>query len=246
MVSLFFIDAKGETMTLKIASRWMAVLGALLLAVPVNAAEEPALKTQKEKVSYGIGVDIARNFKLQGIDFDADILMQGFKDQSSGRKLLMSEDDMRAALTAYQGELMQKRAQLIKAVADENKKVGDAFLAENKTKEGVVTLPSGLQYKILKEGNGRKPTDADTVECNYRGTLINGTEFDSSYRTGKPATFKVTGLIAGWTEALKLMPAGSKWQLFIPPPLAYGERGTGRDIGPNATLIFELELFSIK
>jgi FKBP-type peptidyl-prolyl cis-trans isomerase FklB len=189
---------------------------------------------------------MARNFKLQGIEFDADILMKGFRDQSSGGKLLMTEEDMRATLNAYQGEMMQKRAQAMKAAGEENKKIGDAFLAENKKKEGVVALPSGLQYKILKAGDGRKPTDADMVECHYRGLLINGTEFDSSYRTGKPATFKVTGLIAGWTEALKLMPAGSKWQLFIPPQLAYGERGAGRDIGPNATLTFELELLSVK
>jgi FKBP-type peptidyl-prolyl cis-trans isomerase len=245
----YILLSEGEMMTLmtlKTASRWMAVLGVLLLAVPVNAADEPAFKTQKEKVSYGIGVDMARNFKLQGIEFDADSLMQGFKDQSSGGKLLMSEDDMRATLTAYQSEMMQKRAQAMKAAGEENKKIGDAFLAENKMREGVVVLPSGLQYKILKAGDGRKPTDADTVECNYRGVLINGTEFDSSYRTGKPATFKVTGLIAGWTEALKLMPAGSKWQLFVPPQLAYGERGASRDIGPNATLIFELELLSVK
>ena len=226
--------------------KWIAGLGILLLTAQVSAGEPPVLKTQKEKVSYGIGVDMSRNFKQQGIEFDADILMKGFKDQSSGGKLLMTEDDIRATLNAYQSEMMQKRAQAMKAAAEENKKIGEAFLAENGKKEGVVTLPSGLQYKILKTGDGRKPTEADTVECNYRGTLINGTEFDSSYRTGKPATFKVTGLIAGWTEALKLMPAGSKWQLFIPPQLAYGERGAGGAIGPNATLIFELELLSIK
>ena len=233
-------------MTLKIALKWMAVLGTFLLAAPVNAAETPALKTQKEKISYGIGVDMARNFKQQGIEFDSDILIKGFMDQSSGGKLLMTEDDIRATLNAYQSEIMQKRAQAMKAAAEENKKIGDAFLAENKKKEGVVALPSGLQYKILKAGDGRKPTDADMIECNYRGVLINGTEFDSSYRTGKPATLKVTGLIPGWTEALKLMPVGSKWQLFIPPQLAYGERGAGRYIGPNATLIFELDLIAVK
>jgi FKBP-type peptidyl-prolyl cis-trans isomerase FklB len=129
--------------------------------------------------------------------------------------------------------------------AADNKKEGDAFLAENMKKEGVMALPSGLQYKILKAGSGKMPTDADTVECNYRGTFINGTEFDSSYRTGKPATLKVKGVIPGWQEALKLMPVGSKWQLFIPPQLAYGERGSG-PIGPNATLIFDLELLAIK
>lgn len=229
-------------MTLK----WMAVLGILLLAAPVGAGEPPAFKTQKEKISYGIGVDMSRNFKQQGLEFDAEALLKGFRDESSGGKLLMTEEDIRATLSAYQNELLQKRAQAMRTAAAENKKMGDLFLAENKTKEGVVTLPSGLQYKILKAGDGRKPTEADSVECNYRGTLINGTEFDNSSRTGKPAIFKVTGLIAGWTEALKLMPVGSKWQLFIPPQLAYGEQGAGRVVGPNATLLFELELLSIK
>lgn len=229
-----------------VSFKWMAVFGVLLLAVPAGAGEAPALKTQKEKISYGIGVDMAKNFKLQGIEFDADILIKGFQDQSSGGKLLMTDEEIRATLNAYQSEIMRKRAQARKAAADENKKTGDAFLAENKNKEGVVTLPSGLQYKILKAGDGRRPTEADTVECNYRGVLINGTEFDSSYRTGNPVTLKVAGLIPGWTEALRLMPVGSKWQLFIPPQLAYGERGAGRDIGPNATLIFELDLVAVK
>jgi FKBP-type peptidyl-prolyl cis-trans isomerase FklB len=129
---------------------------------------------------------------------------------------------------------------------DANKKEGDAFLAANKTKEGVVTLPSGLQYKILQEGTGPKPTASDTVVCNYRGTLLNGTEFDSSYKRGQPATFAVGQVIHGWTEALQLMTVGSKWQLFIPPDLAYGPRGAGNDIGPNATLVFEVELVSIQ
>jgi len=233
-------------MTRKMIMSITALIGILLLVAQVNAQEAPALKTQKDKISYGIGVDMSRNFRQQGIEFDADSLIKGFKDENSGGKLLMTEEDIRATLSAYQAELMSKRVQAMKIAAEENKKIGEAFLAENKTKEGVVTLPSGLQYKILKAGDGRKPTGADTVECNYRGSLINGTEFDSSYRTGKPAIFKVTGLISGWTEALKLMPAGSKWQLFIPPQLAYGERGAGGAIGPNATLIFELELLSVK
>jgi FKBP-type peptidyl-prolyl cis-trans isomerase FklB len=130
--------------------------------------------------------------------------------------------------------------------AEDNRKAGESFLAENKKKEGVVTLPSGLQYKVLKAGDGKKPTDADTVECHYRGTLINGTEFDSSYLTGQPATFKIAGVIPGWREALKLMPVGSKWQLFVPSQLAYGARGKGGSIGPNAALIFEVELLAIK
>jgi FKBP-type peptidyl-prolyl cis-trans isomerase len=230
----------------KMKLKWIAVLGILLFAAQVSAGEPPALSTQKAKVSYGIGVDVARNFMRLGIEIDLEILIKGLRDGLSGEKLLINEADLRAAMNAYQAELKERMLQAMKVAMEENKKKGDAFLAENKTKEGVVTLPSGLQYKILTAGDGRKPTDADMVECNYRGTLIDGTEFDSSYRTGKPATFKVTGLIAGWTEALKLMTVGSKWQLFIPPQLAYGERGASREIGPNATLIFELELLSIK
>lgn len=233
-------------MKLRIIIKYAVFASILLFVTQANAAETPELKTPKEKISYGIGVDMSRNFKKQGVDFDAEALLKGFRDDSSGKKLLMTEEDMRATLTAYQQELMQKRVQVLRAAAEENKKQGEAFLAENGKKEGVTTLASGLQYKILKVGDGKIPTEADTVECNYRGMLINGTEFDSSHRTGKPATFKVTGLIAGWTEALKLMPAGSTWQLFIPPQLAYGERGAGNVIGPNATLIFELELLSIK
>jgi FKBP-type peptidyl-prolyl cis-trans isomerase FklB len=171
--------------------------------------------------------------------------MKGMQDAHSGGKLLLSDEDIRIGIEKYQVAVKQKRSKMMIKAAEDNRKEGEAYLAENKKKDGVVTLPSGLQYKILKAGDGKKPTDADTVECNYRGTFINGTEFDSSSRTGKPATFKVTGVIPGWTEALKLMPVGSKWQLFVPYQLAYGSRGSGR-IGPNATLIFEVELLAIK
>lgn len=239
-------------MTLK----WMAVVAVALLSIPASAGETPApkaraeqtpiLKAQTDKVSYSIGVDVARNFQRQGIEVDVDLLMKGFKDALSGGKLLMTEDDVRATLNAYRTELMQKQAQAMTKAAEENKKVGEVFLAENNKKDGVVTLPSGLQYKVLKMGDGKKPTATDTVECNYRGTLIDGTEFDSSYRTGKPAAFQVSGVIRGWTEALQLMPVGSKWQLVIPPDLAYGAHGAGSQIGPNATLIFEVELLAIK
>ena len=228
-------------MTLK----WMAFLVVVIPAAQVGGEETIALKTQKDKVSYGIGVSTARNFKHQGVEVDLDIAVRGLRDELSGKKLLMSEEELRTTLNEYQKELRQKYAMAMRKAADANKKEGEAFLAENKKKEGVVTLPSGLQYKILKEGNGKKPTEADTVECRYRGTFINGTEFDSTNRTGQPAIFKVTGIIPGWREALKIMPVGSKWQLFIPPQLAYGERGSG-PIGPNATLIFDLELLAIK
>jgi FKBP-type peptidyl-prolyl cis-trans isomerase FklB len=212
-----------------------------------SPAGNSALKTEKDKVSYAIGMNVGANFKRQGIDVDPNLFMQGIKDATSGGKTLLTEDEERAVLTQYQGELRAKMQEEAKQAAETNKKAGEEFLAANKSKEGVVTLPSGLQYKILKEGNGPKPTASDTVECNYRGTLINGTEFDSSYKRGQPAKFPVTGVIKGWTEALQLMPVGSKWQLFIPSDLAYGERGTpGGEIGPNSTLIFEVELLGIE
>ena len=233
-------------MRMKMTLKWILVLSVALFAVQASAADTPQLKTQKDKISYGIGVDVARNFKRLGVDIDLDILVKGLRDGMAGEKLLMTDDDLRATMSAYLEELKQKQMLAMKAVAEENKKTGDAFLAENKKKQGVVTLPSGLQYKILKKGTGKTPVETDTVECQYRGTLIDGKEFDSSYRTGQKATFKVSGVIAGWREALKLMPVGSKWQLFIPPELAYGPMGASRDIGPNATLIFEVELTAIK
>lgn len=228
-------------------SKCMAVLVVVgLMATQVNAAQAPLLKTQKEKVSYGIGVDVAKSLKQQSIEVNVEAMVRGLRDALAGGKLLMTEDEVQATMSKFQTELRQKQIQGTKTASTGNKKEGAAFLAKNKTKQGVVTLPSGLQYKILKAGNGKKPIGSDTVECNYRGTLINGTEFDSSYRRGQAASFPVSGVIPGWTEALKLMPVGSKWQLFIPPQLAYGAQGTGRDIGPDATLIFEVELLSIK
>jgi FKBP-type peptidyl-prolyl cis-trans isomerase len=226
--------------------KWITVLGVLLFAAQVNAAETEVFKTHQEKMSYGLGVDMARNLTRIGIEFDADIVMKGFKDELSGGKLIMTDQDLRAIMSTYYEEVTRKREQAMRSAAEENRKMGEAFLAENKTKDGVVTLPSGLQYKILKAGSGRTPTDADTIECTYRATLVNGTEIDSSERTGQPATFKIRGLIAGWGEALRLMPVGSKWQLFIPPELAYGERGAARNIGPNTTVILEVELIAIK
>lgn len=229
---------------------WIMVSGVVLLTVQVSAQETPILKTEREKVSYAIGVDVVRNFQQQGIEVDLDLVSKGMKDALSGEKLLMTEEEFRATMSAFrtqvrrQADLKRKQGQT-PAMAAENKKAGDVFLTENKTKEGVVTLPSGLQYKILKAGEGKKPTEADTVECHYTGTLINGSEFDSSYRRGEPVTFKVTSVIPGWREALKLMPVGSKWQIFIPPELAYGTRESGR-IPANSTLIFEVELLAVK
>ena len=226
--------------------KWMALSGLGLLAAQVNAEETSILKTHKDKVSYAIGVDLARNFQRLGVEVDPDLLVKAWRDVFSGRKLILTEEELRGTINAYQTELRQRQVQDRRLAAHDNKKEGDDFLAENKKREGVVALPNGLQYKIIKEGDGRKPSDADTVEVYYRGTLINGTEFDSSQRGGQPATFKVTGVIPGWKEALKLMSVGSRWLIFIPPELAYGARGAGRDIGPNATLIFDLELLTIK
>jgi FKBP-type peptidyl-prolyl cis-trans isomerase len=204
------------------------------------------LNTQKDKISYAVGMNIGTNLHRQSLDVDPAILLQGLKDGLAGNKPLLTEEEARTLLTQLQEDLRKQQAEKAQQMGAANKTEGETFLAANKNKEGVVTLPSGLQYKILKAGTGPKPTASDSVVCNYRGTLVNGTEFDSSYKRGQPATFPVNGVIKGWTEALQLMPVGSKWQLFIPAQLAYGERGAGPDIGPNATLIFEIELLSIQ
>jgi FKBP-type peptidyl-prolyl cis-trans isomerase FklB len=224
----------------------IAALGILFLASQVSAEENLVLKNQKDKVSYIIGMEIGKNFKKQSIDIDPDILTKGIKDAISGGKPLLTEQEIQENMVTFQKEMMAKQEELAKKLGENNKKEGEAFLAENKKKDGVKTLPSGLQYKVTKAGTGKKPKLTDTVTTQYRGTLIDGTEFDSSYRRGQPVSFPVTGVIPGWTEALQLMEEGAKWQLFIPPNLAYGERGAGRDIGPNATLIFEIELVSIQ
>jgi UDP-GlcNAc:undecaprenyl-phosphate/decaprenyl-phosphate GlcNAc-1-phosphate transferase len=223
--------------------QWLAMLGMVLLTA--QCAQEPTeLKSEKDKVNYGIGVSLGKSFKQQEMEVDAGMVTKGLKDELAGKKLLMSEDELRKTMTAYQQELRQKQMQARKVATEENKKSGEAFLAENKKKEGVVTLPNGLQYQILKAGEGRKPTTADTVEVRYRGTLINGKEFDNS--GSETRTFKLGQIIPGWREALQLMPVGSKWRVVIPAELAYGERGMGQAIMPNSTLIFEMELVAIK
>jgi FKBP-type peptidyl-prolyl cis-trans isomerase FklB len=227
-------------------SALIGIWGLLILAAPVLAAENSQLKSQKEKVSYSIGINVGNNIKQIPGDIDLDILMKGFKDALSGAKPVLSEEEMRTVMTAFQKEMSAKQAEMMKSQGEKNKKDGEAFLAENKKKEGVKTLPSGLQYKVIKEGTGKSPKATDKVSTHYQGTLINGTEFDSSIKRGTPAEFPVNGVIPGWTEALQLMKVGSKWQLFVPSKLAYNEKGAGPLIGPNAVLIFTVELLAIK
>lgn len=222
------------------------VTAMMLMAVQVQAKEVQQLDTHNDRVSYGIGVDMARNLKKQGIDANLEMVIKGMRDAASGAKLLMSDAEMQKSLADYQKELVGKQAQLRVLAAEKNKRLGDAYLKKNMKTDGVVTLPSGLQYKIIKAGSGAKPTENDNVTCRYRGTLIDGTEFDSSEMLGYPVTFNVKdSVVSGWAEALKLMPSGSKWQVVIPPELAYGEKGAGRDIGPNATLLYEIELIAV-
>ncbi len=216
-------------------------------STPATAAAPSPLKNEEEKLSYAVGMNLGLNFRQQAIEIDPQLISQGLRDALAGGKTLMTEDEMSAVLRQFQTELRAKAEERRKLLPEANRKDGEAFLAANKTKPGVVTLPSGLQYKVLTEGSGPKPGLEDTVVCNYRGSLIDGTEFDSSTKHGGPATFPVKGVIKGWTEALQLMSVGSKWQLFIPPDLAYGEAGAaGGAIGPNATLVFEVELVSIR
>jgi len=214
-----------------------------------TAGQTPAaltLATPKDKLSYSIGMNIGKSLKRDNVDVDPAIVLRGLRDVLGGGNLLMNDQEAQSILTNLQTDLRKKQEQEMQQVGETNKKEGDAFLTANKIKDGVVALPSGLQYKILQEGTGPKPTAADTVTVNYRGTLINGTEFDSSYKRGQPASFPVGGIIKGWTEALLLMPVGSKWQLFIPADLAYGSRQASPAIGPNSTLVFEVELLSIQ
>ncbi|MGA8869993.1 MAG: FKBP-type peptidyl-prolyl cis-trans isomerase [Candidatus Acidiferrales bacterium] len=211
---------------------------------PKNAPG-PALTTDKEKQSYALGMNIARGISRQGADVDAAAMARGLRDTLSGAKPLLTDDEAEAELKQLQDVVKAKQDAELQKMGDANMKEGQEFLAANKTKDGVVALPSGLQYKIITPGTGPKPTADDTVVCNYSGTFLNGTEFDSSYKRGKPAEFPLKGVIKGWTEALQLMPVGSKWQLFIPSALAYGPQGRG-PIPPNSTLIFQVELISIK
>jgi FKBP-type peptidyl-prolyl cis-trans isomerase FklB len=243
---------------------WQIVLVLFLFAAWARAQEEPGeipppeeptaaeagpapkLETLRDKASYAIGVDIGTNLKQGSIDVDVEILSRGIADALAGPDRLLTDDEIQEAMTVFQEELRTKRAERAEELAAENKEEGKAFLAANGKKKGVKTTKSGLQYKVLKEGDGPTPKATDTVTTHYRGTLIDGTEFDSSYSRGEPTSFPVDGVIAGWTEALQMMKVGSKWQLFVPADLAYGDEGAGGDIGPGATLIFEIELLKIE
>jgi FKBP-type peptidyl-prolyl cis-trans isomerase FklB len=235
--------------------RQLAIIAAILiLAGSVAFAQqpgpetkkEPGLETKKDKVSYSIGVLVGKDMKTQGIDLNPDAFSKGFSDGLSGAEPAMTDEDMKKTMSEFRSDLMAKQQAEMKKAAEENKAKEAAFFAENKTKEGVKTTASGLQYKVLKEGTGKMPTAYDTVVVHYRGTLLDGTEFDSSYKRKEPATLPVSGLIPGWTEALQMMKTGSKWQIWVPSKSAYGETGAGGVIPPNATLVFEVELISIE
>lgn len=214
-----------------------------------DAAPAATLKDRKDKFSYALGLslgtDLGGNLKKQQVEFDPNIVAQGIRDALANNKHLLTDQEAQAVLREVGTEVQGKEIARIKALSEKNKTEGAAFLAANKARPDVVTLPSGLQYKVITAGTGPKPTASDTVVCNYRGTLLDGTEFDSSTKHNGPSNFPVNRVIKGWSEALQLMPVGSKWQLFVPSELAYGERGAGEDIAPNSTLIFEVELVSI-
>ncbi len=224
----------------------IGTLAVLLLASGCTAGEKnPELKGLKEKVSYAIGLSIGRDFQAQEIEVDPELLLRGLKDGLAGKEGLMSEEQIQETQIAFQTEMMAKQETKMKAMADKNKQESEVFHADNAKKDGVVTLPSGLQYQVIEAGKGKSPKAEDMVTVHYEGTLIDGSVFDSSRMRGEPATFPVGGVIPGWTEALQLMKEGAKYRLFIPPALAYGERGAGPMIGPNATLVFEVELLKI-
>jgi FKBP-type peptidyl-prolyl cis-trans isomerase FklB len=228
----------------------MKLVAASVMALGMTAAfaatDAASLTTDKEKLSYSIGADLGKNFKSQGIDINPEALAKGMQDGMSGTQLILTEQQMKDVLNKFQKELMAKRSAELNKKSDENKVKGEAFLAQNKAKTGITVLPSGLQYKIIEAGKGAKPGKTDTVTVEYTGHLIDGTVFDSTEKTGKPATFQVSQVIPGWTEALQLMPAGSTWEIYVPSTLAYGPRSVGGPIGPNETLVFKIHLISVK
>jgi FKBP-type peptidyl-prolyl cis-trans isomerase FklB len=223
----------------------LAVIFILGIAAPLLADGTNTLGDEKSRVSYAIGMMLGKNWQQQGLEIDPDIAAHAIKDIQSGGATLLSQAEMQDTLTAFQQTFKIKQQKMQAEKAEKNKADGEAFLAANKSKPGVITLPDGLQYTVLTEGTGAMPSASDLVSVNYRGTLIDGTEFDSSYKRGQPASFPVNGVIRGWTEALQLMKTGAKWQLLIPSKLAYGENGQ-RGIPPNSVLVFEVELLSVQ
>ncbi|MBI4811413.1 MAG: FKBP-type peptidyl-prolyl cis-trans isomerase [Ignavibacteriales bacterium] len=223
----------------------IVVLTIGILACQSNTQDKVQLKTLKDSVSYSIGMSIGQNLKMQQVNVEPAVLAEGIKDILDSSKTLMTDQEAQTVMMNFQKEMMAKQEEKMKAQGEINKTAGENFLSENKKKEDVVALPNGLQYKVIKMGNGPKPKATDTVSVHYRGTLIDGTEFDSSIKRGQPATFPLNGVIKGWTEGLQLMPVGSKFEFFVPSDLAYGDRGAGQLIGPNSTLIFEVELLFI-
>jgi FKBP-type peptidyl-prolyl cis-trans isomerase FklB len=211
------------------------------------------LKTEDERVSYSLGFSMGTNFKKDELNIDLELFQRGIEDGVGGGEQVLSEEEMRETMTAFQQKMRAKRQAEYRQRMEERKKQGEAnkekgkaFLEANKSKEGIVTLESGLQYKVIEEGTGDSPKATDTVKCHYKGTTIDGKEFDSSYQRGEPATFALNRVIKGWTEGLQLMKEGGKWQFFVPSELAYGERGAGQNIGPNEVLVFEIELIEIQ
>jgi len=221
-------------------------LALLLMSCQNNAQENVELKTRKDSVSYAIGYNIGTNFKMQSIEADPAVVAAAMRDIMNDGETKMTEEEAQQVWMSYQQEMMAKQQQEREEAGVANKDKGKKWLEENKTKEGVKTTASGLQYKVITMGDGPKPTANDKVKVHYRGRLIDGKQFDSSIDRGEPAVFPVTGVIAGWTEVLQLMPVGSKWEVYIPSELGYGDRGAGQDIGPNATLIFDVELLGIE
>lgn len=226
-------------------TKLIPVMGLIGLISSVSATAAP-LSTDKDKLSYTIGADLGKNLKSQGIEINTQAFTNGLVDATSGKSLQMSDEQMKQTLRSFQQQLIAKKLAKYKKAAEENKKVGEAFLEKNKAKKGVKTTKSGLQYLILKPGTGKKPTKEDEVTVEYTGKLLNGTVFDSTEKTGKPATFKLTQVIPGWTEALQLMKEGATWEVYVPADLAYGARGVGGPIGPNETLIFKIHLIAVK
>ncbi len=225
--------------------RWMAVAVGLGLAACQQGPKDVKLESQNDKVSYAIGLDIGRNFERQGLEVNPDIIAAGMRDALTKAEPKMTDEEMRETMMAFRQEMIAKQTQKAEEASSGNKEAGQKFLEENKTKEGVKTTESGLQYKVLTEGKGKSPGAEDQVKVHYEGKLLDGTVFDSSYKRGEPAVFPVNGLIPGWTEALQLMKPGAKWELYIPADLAYGDRGAGPQIPPGSTLIFTTELIEV-